>query len=144
MTEPAPRRDLALAVTMVPMGKSHEEWLRQADYDMDTAEFMLKGGRSFYAAFMCHLAIEKAVKGLYQWRLRKVPPKVHNLVFLIRRVGIRPPEGVDMLMARLSEAQIATRYPEDLASVQADYGEDAVREVIAQSKEVLKWIKQQF
>lgn len=51
------------------MPKEPDEWLRQAEYDMETAEFMLNGGRYFYAVFMCHLAIEKALKGLYQKRL---------------------------------------------------------------------------
>jgi len=42
-----------------------EEWLKQADYDMDTADAMHTGGRYFYAIFMCHLSIEKGLKGLY-------------------------------------------------------------------------------
>ncbi len=47
------------------MDKRAAEWLKQADFDLDTAEFMAKGGRYFYAVFLCHLAIEKALKGLY-------------------------------------------------------------------------------
>jgi HEPN domain-containing protein len=34
------------------------EWVRQSDYDLDTAKFMHKGGRYAYAVFMCHLAAE--------------------------------------------------------------------------------------
>lgn len=45
------------------MAQAHEEWPRQADYDMDTADFMFSGGRYFYAVFMCHLSLEKALKG---------------------------------------------------------------------------------
>ncbi len=41
------------------------EWLTQADYDLDTAQDMLDKGRNFYAVFMAHLAIEKALKGLF-------------------------------------------------------------------------------
>jgi len=41
------------------------EWMRQADYDWETAEYMLQGGRCFYAVFMCHMAVEKALKGLF-------------------------------------------------------------------------------
>jgi HEPN domain-containing protein len=37
------------------MAQTPEEWLRQADYDMDTADYMFSGGRYFYAVFMCHL-----------------------------------------------------------------------------------------
>lgn len=60
------------------MDKRAVEWLRQAEYDMDTAEFMAEGGRYFYAVFMCHLAIEKALKGLYEQNLHEIPPKTHN------------------------------------------------------------------
>ena len=65
------------------MNKKYLEWLRQADYDIETAEFMFNGGRYFYSIFMCHLAIEKALKGLYQFKLEQVPPKTHNLVYLL-------------------------------------------------------------
>ena len=47
------------------MEKQTEEWFKQADYDMDTADYMHKGGRHIYAVFMCHLSVEKALKGLY-------------------------------------------------------------------------------
>jgi HEPN domain-containing protein len=45
------------------MPQPPEEWLRQADYDMDTADHMFGGGRYFYAVFMRHRSIEKALKG---------------------------------------------------------------------------------
>lgn len=42
------------------MDKRVEEWFAQAAYDLDTAEYMLEGGRRFYAVFMAHLCVEKA------------------------------------------------------------------------------------
>jgi len=42
------------------------EWLKQAEYDLETAEYLFSGGRYLYSVFMCHLAIEKALKGLYE------------------------------------------------------------------------------
>jgi len=36
------------------MAQQPEEWLRQADYDMDTADYMFRGGRYMYTVFMCH------------------------------------------------------------------------------------------
>ncbi len=65
------------------MERQTEEWLKQADYDMDTADYMYKGGRYIYAVFMCHLSVEKALKGLYFEQLRKIPPKSHNPVYLL-------------------------------------------------------------
>ena len=91
-----------------------EEWIRQAEYDMDTAELMFSGGRYLYAVFMCHLSIEKALKGLYYRRLGQVPPKVHNLVYLLNKIGAKPPCPIARFMVKLNEASVATRYPENL------------------------------
>ena len=44
--------------------KNPQEWLRQADYDLDSAEYMFQCERYIYCIFLCHLAIEKALKGL--------------------------------------------------------------------------------
>jgi HEPN domain-containing protein len=41
------------------------EWFKQADYDLETAEAMFITGRYIYTVFMCHLSIEKELKGLY-------------------------------------------------------------------------------
>ncbi len=40
------------------------EWLRQAEYDINTAKAMYDTGRYIYTAFMCQLSIEKFIKGL--------------------------------------------------------------------------------
>ena len=66
------------------------EWMRQADYDLETAEYMLQGGRRFYAVFMCHLGMEKALKGLFEAKLGRLPPKTHNLVYLASQAGLGP------------------------------------------------------
>lgn len=80
------------------------EWFTQADYDMDTAEYMLRGGRNVYAVFMCHLAVEKALKGLYQSRLGKVPPKTHNLLYLLNQVGLAVPQSTGEFLVRLNRS----------------------------------------
>jgi len=126
------------------VASSPEEWLRQSDYDMDTAEYMLRGGRRFYAVFMCHLAVEKAAKGLYQRRLNRVPPRTHNLVYLLGQLGLRPPGELGVFLVSLNEAQIPTRYPEDLATLSQQYTEEVSREMLRRGQEVLAWIKSQL
>ena len=121
-----------------------QEWLKQADYDMDTAEFMFAGGRYFYAVFMCHLSIEKASKGLYYKKLKAVSPKTHNLVYLINNIGIKPPEVIGKFIVMLNEAHVATRYPENLEKLQKDYTQAIVKDIISKGKEVLTWIKKQL
>ena len=126
------------------MAKDREEWFRQADYDLNTAEFMFNGGRLFYAVFMCHLSIEKALKGIYQEKLKEIPPKVHNLLYLINKIGIMPPEPLAKFIIKLNEASVPTRYPENLATLQKNYTQDVVREIIFKSGELLNWIRSQL
>ncbi|MBM4056113.1 MAG: HEPN domain-containing protein [Planctomycetes bacterium] len=78
---------------------------------METAEFMANGGRFFYAVFMCHLSIEKSLKGLYQKRLKEVATKVHNLVYLLNKIGIKPDESIGRFLVKLSESSVVTRHP---------------------------------
>ena len=126
------------------MDKRILEWLKQADYDMDTADFMCKGGRYFYAVFMCHRAIEKALKGLYQQNLQETPPKTHNLIYLLNKIGLRPDEDRGRIITRLNEANIATRYPDDIDKLQSNYTKEITAQILTQAKEALEWIKQQL
>ena len=126
------------------MDEKTKEWIIQADFDIETAEFMFEGGRYFYAVFMCHLSLEKALKGIYCEKLQDVPPKVHNLVFLINKTGINPPEALGKFIVKLNEANIATRYPESLEKLQKAYTKTITSEIILNTKEALAWIKQQL
>ena len=120
------------------------EWLRQAEYDLSTAEFMAEGGRHFYAVFMCHLSLEKALKGLYHRNLNKVPPKVHNLVYLMTKVEAVPPEPIGRFIVTLNEASVSTRYPDSLSTVQREFTETVAKDILRRTKEALQWIKAQF
>ncbi len=126
------------------MEKRTKEWMKQADYDMDTAVYMHTGGRHMYAVFMCHLAIEKGLKGLYYEKLREIPPKSHNLIYLLNEIGIKPPEKPGRFIVKLSEASIPIRYPENLAKIQLLYNEGEVNGILAKGKELILWIKEQL
>lgn len=126
------------------MEKRTEEWLRQSDYDFETAEAMYESGRHVYAVFMCHLALEKALKGLLYERFREIPPKSHSLTLLLTKLDVRPPEPIGKVIVKLSEASIPTRYPDDLAKVQRDYSGEVTRELLDRSREVAEWIKMQL
>jgi HEPN domain-containing protein len=126
------------------MEKWTEEWLRQSEYDMDAAVYMFQGGRYLYAVFMCHLAVEKALKGLYYEKLREIPPRSHSFVYLLNAIGIVPPEKPGKFITRLSEASIPTRYPEDLAKVQQVYTEGVVKDILAGGKEAIAWRRAQL
>ena len=126
------------------MAHSPEEWLIQAEYDLETAEFMLSGGRNIYAVFMVHLSIEKALKGIYQKKFNEVPPRKHSLIYFVNKVEIVPPDNIGKFLVKLDQASVATRYPEDLLRLLGAYTQDATKEIFIHARETLKWVKKIF
>ncbi len=123
------------------VGKKPDEWLKQADYDMDTAEFMFNGERYFYAVFMSHLSIEKALKGRYVQKFDKNPPKTHNLLYLIELIDPQIPDDLYDVIFILNRVSISTRYPDNLQRMLEEFNKSKTGDVLEKSKEVLKWLK---
>ena len=126
------------------MSKNPQEWLKQADYDIKTAEIMFDNKRYFYAVFMCHLSIEKALKGIYLDRLKEIPPKTHNLVYLVEKIKLLLPENLYDSVFALNRVSVPTRYPDDIQRMLKDYNEELTKKVIEGGKEALQWLKKQL
>lgn len=118
-----------------------DEWFKQADYDMDTAEFIFSGERYFYSVFMCHLSIEKALKGLYIQKFKDAPPKTHNLLYLLEFIDLELPEDMYDFVFTLNRVSVLTRYPDNLQKMLEDYNNEKTNEILVKSKELLRWLK---
>ncbi len=75
---------------------------------------MFETGRYIYCVFMCHLSIEKALKGLYVEKFKKMPPKIHNLNYFVEKIGFEIEKDMVEFIDILNDLSIVTRYPEDL------------------------------
>ena len=126
------------------MSKNSKQWLVQAHYDLGTAQYMFKGKRYFYAVFMCHLAVEKAFKGLYQNKFKKFPPKTHSLIFLMSELNLEPSERTIRFLIKIDQASVMTRYPEDLVKLQKIYTAVKTRDFLTKAKETLQWVEKSF
>jgi len=123
------------------MDEKYLEWFTQSYYDFDTAKYMHKGGRYIYTIFMCHLSIEKALKGLFQYKSETVPPKTHNLIFFIEELKLEPDETILKFIIRLNQLNIFSRYPEDLQKVKDFYNKNYSKALLENTEKVLQWIK---
>lgn len=121
-----------------------KEWMIQADYDFGTAQVMLDSGRYIYCVFMCHLAIEKALKGLYQNALNQVPPKVHSLVYLTQAQKLNLPENIKESLESLDHVSVPTRYPSELKKLMIEFNEQRTKKIFQDTKEVLKCLKKEL
>jgi HEPN domain-containing protein len=121
--------------------KTADEWFRQSDYDIVTADAMFASGRFFYAIFMCHLSLEKCIKGLYNKKLDELPPKTHNLIYLLEKISLQLPENIYQFIYSINAESVVTRYPDDIRRALKDYTKDKTKEIIENSKQALQWLK---
>ncbi|MFA4852212.1 MAG: HEPN domain-containing protein [Bacteroidales bacterium] len=123
--------------------KQVKEWFIQSDYDLETADAMLKTGRFVYCVFMCHLALEKALKGLFVKKFDKVPSKIHNLIFLADELNLVMTEEQLKFIYKLNALSITTRYPDELKKLIKVYNLETTEQILNNTKEIQQWIKKQ-
>jgi len=121
----------------------YEEWYFQSDYDLETAIDMLKSGRNVYCIFMCHLSLEKALKGLLLKRTGEFPAKSHSLIYFVDKIGLELSEEHYEFIYTLNNISIPTRYPDDLRKLFTAYTKERTELILKSTKEVQLWIKQQ-
>lgn len=125
------------------MNSRHEEWYFQSDYDLETAVDMLKSGRTVYCIFMCHLSLEKALKGLLIKKTGEYPSKSHSLIYFVDKLELELNENFSEFIFMLNKISVPTRYPDDLRKLFVAYTRERTQSILDQTKEVQLWIKQQ-
>jgi HEPN domain-containing protein len=133
---------------VIEVNEKVEYWFKLADYDIETAKVMLKGGRYLYVGFMCHQSVEKALKGVIAHGSEEgdMPPKIHDLSKLAIRAKLfdlmseRQQDFID----ELNPLNIEARYPEYKDEIAAGLTSENCGELLTATEEVLCWIKRQL
>lgn len=125
------------------MAKNYKEWFLQSEYDYQTAQTMFDNGRYFYTVFMCHLSIEKALKGFYVKETDKLPPKIHKLSYFVDKLKLSPTKEMQDFFESMDDASVATRYPDSLKEISNKYKKTNTKTILAKTKTVLKWINEE-
>lgn len=123
------------------MNKETKNWLKMVDYDLTTAKQMFKTGRYVYVIFMCHMAIEKSLKAVICEEENKIPPKTHDLIYLVSKGKIKLPADLLDFAGMINNAGVVTRYPEDLSKLISSYPKNKTAEYLSKAQEVIKCIK---
>jgi HEPN domain-containing protein len=124
------------------MRRDTENWIKMADYDLETARHMLATGRYLYVVFMCHLSLEKILKAHVTEVTQAIPPRSHDLIFLIRKAGLELPQELLEFVGKINNASIPTRYPDDLQRAIREYNEEVARDYLQQTEEATQWLAQ--
>jgi len=113
-------------------------------YDIDTAKQMFRTKRYVYVIFMCHLAIEKALKAIICEETNKFPPKTHDLILLTNLGKVEFPDDLLNFIGMINNAAVVTRYPEDLSKLVSSYPKEVAQEYLNKALKVIRCIKQDF
>ena len=116
-------------------------WLESAEYDIESARAMLASERYLYVIFLCHLTLEKLLKAIITEITGNSPPRIHDLLVLLKRTGVVPdPRYLDFL-GKINSVSIPTRYPSDVNQLINEYPENIAQSYLQQTEEVAAWLK---
>lgn len=123
------------------MRKDTKSFKDSAEYDLQTAEVMLTSGRYIYVVFMCHLAIEKMLKAIAAEVTQNIPPKTHDLIYLLKLSLANLPQELTDFIAKINNVSVVTRYPEDFVKLVEVYPREVARRYLELTKEVIACLK---
>lgn len=119
-----------------------KKWITRADYDLETAEVMLRAGRHLYVAFLCQQSVEKLLKAA---AIEKgdAALRTHNLVRLAEaaKLYVFLSEEHQNFLANLTPFAIEARYGDYRRSLSEII--DKKRAIICfnKTRELFQWLK---
>jgi HEPN domain-containing protein len=88
-------------------------WLITSNDDFVVFNVLFQNQNYLHALFIAHLSIEKLIKA--HWvkdNENNIPPKVHNLVYLIKQTKVKLNNEQMKFLTLLNDFQIQGRYPD--------------------------------
>ena len=119
-------------------------WLKSAKHDFEAAEALIKENKYDWALFLGHLVLEKTLKAIFVQQKRIFPPKTHNLVVLIKEIGIEVNDEIYDFFAEVNTFHISTRYPDEQFKFYRLCTEEFTLEKFNQIKEKFKWLQKKL
>lgn len=128
------------------MNEKTRYWFEVAEYDLETARVVLTGKRFLYVGFMCHQAVEKALKGWFCDTKEETPPFTHNLALLAQKGGLlnEMTEEQRNFIDVLDPLNIEARYPTHKEKLLKSLNQERCMKILAQTEELITWIKQKL
>ena len=128
------------------MNDKAKYWIELSDYDLVTAEAMLRSKRFLYVGFMCHQTIEKAFKAYFSSLKSDVAPFSHSLSYIAKQGEFYNmfSEEQKNFIDQIEPLNIEARYPSHKERLLKSLTESKCKEILAKTKEIQKWIKEKL
>ncbi len=121
-------------------------WKELSEYDLETAEAMLKSKRYLYVGFMAHQAIEKILKAYFVKMHADTPPYSHSLSYIAKKAELNEhlSEKQKEFLDLLEPLNIECRYPVHKEELLKTLTDEKCKEIFNNTRELQIWIKQRL
>ena len=117
--------------------KQIDYWVNGSNEDLISAELLINGNRLLHGLFWCHLTIEKIIKALVVKHTHMIPPRSHNLIWLLDKTNISINKNQEVLIGELMVYQLEGRYPENFPA--SPFKSEAIR-ILTATKTLHQWL----
>jgi len=126
---------------MINVKKQIEYWISSSASDIETAELLIKNIKIINGLFFCHLVLEKAIKAHVVKSTKQIPPKSHNLIFLLEKTKLEIKPDDEIFFGILMRYQLQGRYPDYEPIIPNRL---KAEEYLNKTKRIFKWLKEQL
>jgi len=118
-----------------------QHWINISNYDLETAEAMLKTKRYLYVGFMCHQVVEKIFKACYTKLKEDTPPFTHDLEYIALRAGFYEmlSEKQQDFIGELNPLNIEARYSEYKEEIARRLTHAKCIKLLEHTKKIQQW-----
>ena len=125
----------------INIDKQIEYWQNGANEDIVTAELLINGNRLLPGLFFCHLVIEKILKAHVVKSTKEIPPRTHNLSWLLDKTPLVLAEKDKQFLGILMHYQLEGRYPDYNPEIPS---KPTVLKYLQHTKSLLECLEQQL
>ncbi|MDP2890625.1 MAG: HEPN domain-containing protein [Bacteroidota bacterium] len=118
-------------------------WVELSDYDLETAEAMLRSKRYLYVGFMCHQTIEKIFKAYYTKLCSEIAPYSHSLSYIAKKGAFYDEftEDLKEFIDQIEPLNIEARYPSHKERLLRSLTPEKCMEILQKTSLLQQWIK---
>ncbi len=116
-------------------------WIEQAEDDWSAVQTLFIGKNYLQSLFFTHLVIEKLAKALWvKHNNGNVPPKTHNILYIISLTNIEISEEQSIFLLNLNRFQLEGRYPDYRLKMHLICTKDFTRSIIDEANSIRLWL----
>jgi HEPN domain-containing protein len=116
-------------------------WRQSSQDDLEAAETLFNDRKFRQALFFVHLSIEKILKAHVVKHTQDVPPRIHDLLRLVKLAGLDIPDLHMRYLARIQSYCLEGRYP-DLQP--APPSETETKNELLETRKIYLWLDNQL